>query len=328
MDRAAHGLLLVVQCGQIERTRQPGADVRVGQTPDAAQEAAGALDAGVGPFQAHVRRRGEHHEQTAGVGAVGIDHRLRVDAVVLRLGHLLGAADFHRLPVGLQPGTDDLGLGITLDLDVGRVEPVLAAVFQGAVVGFGDHHALGQQVLERLVGTDQALVAHQLVEKARVEQVQDGVFDTADVLVHRQPVVGSRRVDHALVVVRAGVAGEVPGRLDEGVHGVGFALGRCAALRAAALVELGHLRQRRAGAIRHHVFGQHDRQLVFRHRHVAAAVAMDDRDRAAPVALAADAPIAQAELGARLAEAFLLQRHFDGVEGSFEIQAVIDAGVD
>ena len=39
------------------------------------------------------------------------------------------------------------------------------------------------------------------------------------------------------------------------------------------------------------------RQLVFRHRYVAAAFAVEDRDRAAPVALAADAPVAQTELG-------------------------------
>ncbi len=154
------------------------------------------------------------------------------------------------------------------------------------------------------------------------------MFDTADVLIHRQPVVGRLRVDHALVIVRAGVAGEVPGRLDEGVHGVGFALGWCAAFRARAYVELGHPGQRRAGAIRHHVFGQHHRQLVFRHRHIATAVAVDDRDRAAPVALAADTPVTQAELGTRLAEALLLQRHFDGIEGAFEIQAVVDPGVD
>ncbi|MND77976.1 hypothetical protein D3C80_696800 [compost metagenome] len=154
------------------------------------------------------------------------------------------------------------------------------------------------------------------------------MFDAADVLVHRQPVVGRGRVDHALVVGRRSIAGEVPGAFHEGVHGVGFALGRRAAFRAGAVVELGHLRQRAAGAVRHHVFRQHHRQLVFRHRYVATARAVDDRDRAAPVALAADAPVAQAELGARLAEAFLLQGHLEGVEGAREVQAVELAGVD
>jgi hypothetical protein len=72
----------------------------VGQLPQPLQEAVRALDAGVRPFQALLRRRGEHHEQARGVGAVLVDQRLRVDAVVLRLRHLLGAADRHRLAVG------------------------------------------------------------------------------------------------------------------------------------------------------------------------------------------------------------------------------------
>ena len=44
------------------------------------------------------------------------------------------------------------------------------------------------------------------------------------------------------------------------------------------------------------VLGQRHRQVRLRHRHDAAVVAMDDRDRAAPVALARDAPVAQAEV--------------------------------
>jgi hypothetical protein len=38
----------------------------------------------------------------------------------------------------------------------------------------------------------QTFIAHQLVEEARVQQMQDRVFDAADVLVNRQPVVGTR----------------------------------------------------------------------------------------------------------------------------------------
>ncbi|MCY1497244.1 hypothetical protein D9M68_312040 [compost metagenome] len=154
------------------------------------------------------------------------------------------------------------------------------------------------------------------------------MLDAADVLVDRQPVVGGLLVQHAVFELRAGVAREVPGRLDEGVHGVGFALGRLAAFRAAAFVEFRHFRQRRTGAVRHHVFRQDHRQLVGRHRHVAAGVAVDDRDRAAPVALAADAPVAQAELGARLAEALGFEIGADSVEGSLVAEAVVLAGVD
>src|SRR2546422_8505658 len=55
-------------------------------------------------------------------------------------------------------------------------------------------------------------------------------LDAADVLVHRQPVVRARV--HHRGRVRARVAHEVPGGVDEGVHGVGFAAARLTALRS------------------------------------------------------------------------------------------------
>ena len=301
----------------------------VSRLPQAAQEAVGAFDAGIGPFQRLVGRRGEHDEQAGGVGAVLVDQRLRVDAVVLRLRHLLGAADDHRQAVGLAAWRRSGGPFVGHDIDVGRVDPLLLAAVEFAVEGRGDDHALGQQVGEGFAEVaDQADVAHQLGEEARIQQVQDGVLDAADVLVEPPAPVGDALVDHGRGVVRAGVAHEVPGRLDEGVHGVGFAPGVAAALRAVALVELGHLRQRRAGAGDLDVLGQHDRQLVVRHRHVAAGLAVDDRDRAAPVALARNAPVAQAELDLLVAEVLGGEVGGDGVDGGFVAEAVVFAGID
>ncbi len=51
---------------------------------------------------------------------------------------------------------------------------------------------LAQQLFRRLIGVHHARVAHQLMEEA-IEQVHDGVFDTADVDIYRQPVVGRFR---------------------------------------------------------------------------------------------------------------------------------------
>ena len=53
--------------------------------------------------------------------------------------------------------------------------------------------------------------------------------------------------------------------------------------------------------------GQQHRQLVVRHRHLAAGRAVHDRDRAAPVALAGQQPVAQAEVDRRAALAARLQ---------------------
>src|SRR6218665_859348 len=67
-----------------------------------------------------------------------------------------------------------------------RAPPVVV----GAAVDVVEHHALGEQPVERLIDLDQAQVAHHLGPKARIQQVQDGVFYAADVLVHAAAASG------------------------------------------------------------------------------------------------------------------------------------------
>ena len=52
-----------------------------------------------------------------------------------------------------------------------------------------DYHTLSQQVGERFIVINQASITQYFQEEARIEQVEDCVFDTADVLVNRAPVV-------------------------------------------------------------------------------------------------------------------------------------------
>src|SRR5258708_16383287 len=54
--------------------------------------------------------------------------------------------------------------------------------------------------------------------------------------------------------------------------------------------------ERIARTIEIDIVRQRDRQIAFRHRHDAAALAVDDRDWAAPVALARNAPVAETEI--------------------------------
>jgi len=166
--------------------------MRAHLAPEALEEARHALDAGLAPLQRLLRRCGEHREQPHGVGAVSVHHGLRVDAVVLRLGHLLDAADLHRVTIRTEHGAGDAAALVALHVDLGRIDPVLRAVGVVAIERLGNHHALAQQVLRRLVAAEHAGVAHQLVIQAEVQQVHDRVFDAADVLVDRQPVVGAR----------------------------------------------------------------------------------------------------------------------------------------
>jgi hypothetical protein len=79
--------------------------------------------------------------------------------------------------------------------------PGIAAVFFGHVdgadqvaLGLGhlravfQHHALRKQAPHRLAQIDQPQVAHHFAEEPRIDQMQDGVLDAADVLIDGKPV--------------------------------------------------------------------------------------------------------------------------------------------
>jgi hypothetical protein len=68
-------------------------------------------------------------------------------------------------------------------------------------------------------------------DEARVQQMQHGVLDAADVDVD---VARALRIDHVVRVARVGVAQPVPRRVDKRVHCVALALGGAAALGARA----------------------------------------------------------------------------------------------
>ena len=103
------------------------------------------------------------------------------------------------------------------------------------------------------------------------------MFDAARILVYRRPV-GGALVQHFRVAIRAG-------RLDERVEGVGLAARILAAAGTLHVDELGHVLERRTGARDVNVFGQYDRQVLLGYRHRVTIIAVDDRDRRAPVSL-------------------------------------------
>ena len=120
------------------------------------------------------------------------------------------------------------------------------------------------------------------------------MVDAAGVVVDRHPVVRDLAVVRRAVVVRIAVTEEVPGRIDKGVHCLDLTAALFAAARARDADPVFGLRQRRdALGLVVLDLGQQDRQVVLRHRNDAALVAVDDRNRAAPVALARPAPVAQ-----------------------------------
>ena len=84
---------------------------------------------------------------------------------------------------------------------------------------------------------------------------------------------------------------EIPGQIDEGVHGIGLARGCAPALRTDGIQ--GVAVERIARPIELDIIRQRHRQIALRHRHDTAGLAEDDQNRAAPIALAGDPPVAQ-----------------------------------
>ncbi len=184
--------------------------------------------------------------------------------------------------------------------------------------------------LEWLALGDHAQVGQGLAEEAAVEQVHDGVFGAAGVLVNGAPALLQRAVDGGILRVRREVAPPVPGAVHEGVHGVRLAARRRAAGRAGGGQEGLRGLQRVAAAGRiDEVLREQDRQLRLRHRHDAAAgAAVDDRDGRAPGALAAHQPVTDAIGDGGTTLAACLQVAHDGGEPLRPGQAAVGAAVD
>ena len=107
-----------------------------------------------------------------------------------------------------------------------------------------DHHSLGKEALRRFVVLDKPKIAHHLGPETRVDQVQNGVLDAADVLIDGEPVRDLLRTEGRARVLRVRVAIEVPGRVDKGVHRIGLAPRRAAALGTDRVHERRDLGQR------------------------------------------------------------------------------------
>ena len=203
------------------------------------------------------------------------------------------------------------------------LEPLAVA----GAIGLVADHALGEEAGEGLVEVEVTAFGHGAGVKARIEQMQDRMLDPADVLVDRQPIVDRRAFDRR-VGARTAEAGEIPGRLHEGIEGIGFPLGRLAAARAVRVLPGRMVGQRIARCLEGHVLRQPDRQFLAGHRDDAAVGAVDDGNRAAPVALAGNAPVAQAVLHLAGPGPGGLQGLDDGRLGRLDLESVEEFGVD
>ena len=174
-----------------------------------------------------------------------------------------------------------------------------------------EHHTLAQQIRERLIEVQHALVAQHLREEAAVEQMQNSMLDAADVLVDRQPRIRLSGIERALGVVRIGIAHVIPARARKRVHGIGLTTSLATALRARALREF-LMRGERLTSGKVDILGKAHGQIFLGNRHDAALRAMDCRNGIAPIALTRNKPVAQAEFHLAAAAAHSLELGDDG----------------
>ena len=318
--------------GAVGNGLQLGADALAGNEllahrPDLIEEALAALDGGGVPRGGLLKVADEHLIQAQRVGTVLVDHIVGVDDVAEGLGHL-----------------DDGVLGhLAVLLDKGLARALLVAVLgqQALALGIGlvlkgmgvqaQDHAVGGTLLVRLLGGHNADVIQELVPETAVQQVQGGVLHAAVVPVHRRPVLQRLLGGNGILAVRIHVAQEVPGRTGPLGHGIGLTGRGAAAAGAGGLDPVGVAGQRglAVGArLKVGDVGQRQGQAAFGQGLPAALLALDHGDGFAPVALAAEHPVAQLVVDLILALAVAFQPLDHLFLGVGDGQAVEEAGVD
>src|SRR5690242_8581157 len=86
-----------------------------------------------------------------------------------------------------------------------------------------------EEAQEWLIEVQMAHIVQSLDEEARVQQMQNGMLDAADILIDRLPQLHHFWTPRLLTVMWIGIAQVIPGRADEGIHRVGFTGSRTAA---------------------------------------------------------------------------------------------------
>ena len=115
-----------------------------------------------------MRWRVTHGKQAHGIRAIARNHFKGIDAIVFRFRHLLDTADRDRLAIGEQIGRVNTTFIVVADIKLLAVVINRLAIIV-AIERLGNHHALRQQITERLIRHDQTRIAHQFVKKARIE---------------------------------------------------------------------------------------------------------------------------------------------------------------
>ena len=167
-------------------------------------------------------------------------------------------------------------------------------------------HALSHQVLKWLVDVNHAQVTEDLSKEARIQKVQNCVFDAANVVIYRHPTVHRLFGERKLGVVWIAVAQIVQAGTSKGVHGVSDALCGLSALWTGGLYKLLAL-SKSVSCCQIKIIWKHNRKLIIRNRNVTATIAVNHRNWIAPITLPGNEPVTKAELDSSTTNVVLSQ---------------------
>ena len=139
------------------------------------------------------------------IGAVFGDDRAGVHRIALGFGHGLNPANRHGFGAALQ-GRAARAIGANGEVNFFRVEP--AAI--RTLIAFMLDHALREQPSEGFIHGKVAGFLHGAREEARIEQMQNCVFNAANILINRQPAIHGA-LDHRLRRAGRAEARVIPG---------------------------------------------------------------------------------------------------------------------
>jgi hypothetical protein len=148
------------------------------EPPQTLDEFRGALHALLGPDDIALGRRIRKHEPARGIGAIGRNNVVGIDCIAPALRHFLDRADRDFLTavelIGAATGI------VRLEPDFGGEKPLAGL----RTIGLVNNHALRKKPGERLrQGASVARRLHRPCEKPCIEQVQNRMFDAADILI-------------------------------------------------------------------------------------------------------------------------------------------------
>ena len=287
------------------------------QRPDPRQMLVGGLGPRCRPFDIPLGRAVGHHKPPRRIRTKGRDDVHRVHHVLLGFGHL-GTRDHldqqtliiqrlnQRIHIAHILGVNRRGIAQHHDPPVGDGygRHILGQVIHRSAIGIPRqinlmrHHALGEEGVERLnrLGRQMPRRVHRPRKEAAVKQMQNRVFNPADILIDVHPVIGLGQIGRRLGM-RRGKAGVIPGRIHKRVHRIRLAPRRCPALRARTVPPRRMAVQGVARNVKRHIIGQFNRQVFLLLGHHTAGIAMHHRNGAAPIALPRNPPVAQAVVG-------------------------------